>query len=134
MKISRFSALVKKEQTIYKGHDVSWYNDPAISLQEFNVPKEVLTTGCIVNDRRRKGPTYFIAAIDLLPKDLSIYFIFIGHVKDKELLDSIKQIRCCESIHLLGVQKKQQQSLRVVILVFCLQLNERAYPRESLRG
>ena len=38
MKILGFSAPVKKAQTIYKGHDVSWYNDLSTSLQEFNVP------------------------------------------------------------------------------------------------
>jgi glycosyltransferase involved in cell wall biosynthesis len=106
MKILGLSAPVKKAQTIYEVYDVNWYSDPDISLQEFNVPKDVLTIGCIANDRRRKGLKYFIAAIDLLPKDLSIYCIFIVDVKDKELLEPIKQSRYSESIHLLGVQKK----------------------------
>ena len=46
---------VKKALTIYKGHDKSWYQYDKIDLNNFNIPGDAFTVGCIVNDRPRKG-------------------------------------------------------------------------------
>jgi glycosyltransferase involved in cell wall biosynthesis len=134
MKFLGFSMPVKKAQTIYKGHDASWYNAPAISLQQFDVPKDVLTIGCIVNDRPRKGLKYFIAAIDMLPKDLAIHFIFIGDVKNKDLLESIKQSSYSKNIHLLGVQKKAAAIIKSCDICILPAIKREGLPKGIIEG
>ena len=134
MKFLGFSMPVKKAQTIYKGHDASWYNAPAISLQQFDVPKDVLTIGCIVNDRPRKGLKYFIAAIDMLPKDLAIHFIFIGDVKNKDLLASIKQSSYSKNIHLLGVQKKAAAIIKSCDICILPAIKREGLPKGIIEG
>lgn len=134
MKFLGFALPVKKAQTIYKGHDASWYSDAAISLQEFGVPKDVLTIGCIVNDRPRKGLKYLIAATDLLPKNLAIHFVFIGDVKNNELLESIKQSHYCENIHLLGVQKKATAIIKNCDICILPALKREGLPKGIIEG
>jgi glycosyltransferase involved in cell wall biosynthesis len=134
MKILGFPAPVKKAQTIYKGHDVSWYNDPAISLQEFDVPKDVLTIGCIVNDRPRKGLKYFIAATDLLPKHLPIHFVFIGDINNKELMESIKKSHYSDNIHLLGVQKKAAAIIKSCDICILPAIKREGLPKGIIEG
>jgi glycosyltransferase involved in cell wall biosynthesis len=134
MKFLGFSFPVKKAQTIYKGHDVSWYSDTAISLQAFDVPKDVLTIGCIVNDRPRKGLKYFIAATDLLPKDLAIHFVFIGDVKNKELLAAIKNSQYSKNIHLLGVQKKAAAIIKSCDICILPAIKREGLPKGIIEG
>jgi glycosyltransferase involved in cell wall biosynthesis len=134
MKFLGFSAPVKKAQTIYKGHDESWYNDTAISLQEFDVPKDALTIGCIVNDRPRKGLKYFIAATNLLPKNLSIHFVFIGDIKNNELLAAIKQSHYSKNIHLLGVQKKAAAIIKSCDICILPAIKREGLPKGIIEG
>jgi glycosyltransferase involved in cell wall biosynthesis len=134
MKVLGFSAPVKKAQTIYKGHDVSWYNDPAISLQEFDVPKDALTIGCIVNDRPRKGLKYLIAATELLPKNLPIHFVFIGDINNSKLLESIKQSHYSDSIHLLGVQKKAAAIIKSCDICILPAIKREGLPKGIIEG
>ena len=134
MKFMGFSMPVKKAQTIYKGHDVSWYNDPAISLQEFDVPNDALTIGCIVNDRPRKGLKHLIAATDLLPKNLPIHFVFIGDINNKELIASIKQSHYSENIHLLGVQKKAAAIIKSCDICILPAIKREGLPKGIIEG
>jgi glycosyltransferase involved in cell wall biosynthesis len=134
MKILGFSAPVKKAQTIYKGHDANWYNDPAISLQEFDVPEDALTIGCIVNDRPRKGLKYLIAATELLPKNLPIHFVFIGDINNNKLLESIKQSHYSESIHLLGVQKKAAAIIKSCDICILPAIKREGLPKGIIEG
>jgi glycosyltransferase involved in cell wall biosynthesis len=134
MKILGIAAPVKKAQTIYKGHDLSWYSDTAISLQEFDVPEDALTIGCIVNDRPRKGLKYLIAATELLAKNLPIHFVFIGDVKNKELLASIEQSHYSKNIHLLGVQKKAAAIIKSCDICILPAIKREGLPKGIIEG
>ena len=46
--------------TIYKGHDLNWYNKPETDLTEFNTNKENFNVVCVANARPHKGLMYFI--------------------------------------------------------------------------
>jgi len=105
MRFLGFPFPVKKAQTIYKGHDESWYDSPAVDLASFGVPKDSLVVGCTMNDRPRKGLKYLVDAVSLLPDELSIHFVLIGHIKNEEILKAIKTDRRLKNIHLLGFQK-----------------------------
>ena len=134
MKFLGLSIPVKKAQTIYKGHDASWYNDPAISLQEFNVPKNALTIGCIVNDRPRKGLKFLIAATDLLPKNLPIHFVFIGDINNSKLIESIRQSHYSQNIHLLGVQKKAAAIIKSCDICILPAIKREGLPKGIIEG
>ncbi len=134
MRFLGFSIPVKKAQTIYKGHDASWYSDAPISLQEFNVPKDVLTIGCIVNDRPRKGLKFLINAANLLAKNLPIHILLIGEIKDLKLMDAIRQSHYSEKIHLLGVQEKATAIIKSCDICILPAIKREGLPKGIIEG
>jgi glycosyltransferase involved in cell wall biosynthesis len=111
MSIFGIKLPVKKAITIYKGHNPEWYDVPSIELSSFGIPDEGFYVGCTVNDRPRKGLRYLIEATHLLPKELPIHFVFIGNIKNKELLQQINNSPYVDNIHLIGFQK---QAFRII--------------------
>lgn len=69
--------------TIYKGHDLSWYDSPAEDLSEFGVPKDACVVGCMTNVRPRKGVEVLIESAKWLTRNLPVHFLMIGKGMDK---------------------------------------------------
>lgn len=76
--------------TIYKGHDLRWYDEtrPA-DLSELGVPPGAFTVCCVANNRPRKGAHVLLAAAGLLPADVNVHFLFIGSGMDQEPMRSL---------------------------------------------
>ena len=96
----------KKLVAIYKGHDISWYQNPvSIDLAEFGVPKNVFVVGCVANMRPVKGVPVLIEAFRNIDSHLPIHLVLVGDIRDdavKTLLsDPVFQGR----IHLTGYRK-----------------------------
>lgn len=72
--------------TIYKGHDVSWYQgSPADALAEFGIPPEALTVACAANMRPVKGVDVLLKAAALLPKHEEVHLLLLGEVRDSAI-------------------------------------------------
>ncbi len=134
MRFLGIPAPVKKAQTIYKGHDASWYQDAAINLEQFDIPSDVLTVGCIVNDRPRKGLKYLIEATQLLPENLPIHFILIGDIRNGELLNSIKNSHYFNNIHLIGVQPKAAAIIKSCDICILPAIKREGLPKGIIEG
>ena len=69
-----------KSVVVGKGHDPAWYADvePVDLEAEFGLPADRLTIIIVANARRMKGMDYLGAAIQQLPADLGIQFLFVG--------------------------------------------------------
>ena len=71
--------------TIYKGHKLDWYQESPKDLAEFGVPDNSFVVGCVANSRPRKGIEYLVEAIALLPKDINVCLLLVGHMKGSKL-------------------------------------------------
>lgn len=90
--------------TIYKGHDISWYQDIApIPRTALGVPPDAYLVGCIANNRPRKGVPVLIAAARLLRPSLPVHFVLAGHGMDEFLLArELSNHPLAERFHFLG--------------------------------
>lgn len=101
-----------KAITIYKGHDLSWYQKPMVPRSTWGVPEDVFLVGCIVNERPRKGLSYLVDALPMIAgTDLEIHLLLIGTINGKKTLEKIAQSRIRERIHLTGYRDDAAQVL-----------------------
>jgi len=89
--------------TIYKGHELSWYQSKPVDLSEFNIPSDAFVIGFAGRNRPRKGIDFLINAANWLPKDLPIHFLLMGKLTaDKRLRRMIDHNQYRDKIHLPG--------------------------------
>ena len=93
-----------KPVTIYKGHDLAWYEDtdPA-DLGEFGIPEGAFVIGCVANNRPRKGVPVLLESTRFLPEDLPVHILLVGGGMDSaKIADLIKASPMADRIHALG--------------------------------
>ena len=77
----------EKFVTIYKGHDLAWYNETPADLSGFDIPAGAFVVGCVANMRPRKGIEVLVDAFGRLPPELPLYLLLVGNM-DSERLDA----------------------------------------------
>ncbi len=94
----------EKAVTIYKGHDLAWYQQtPADLNTEFGLPSDAFVVGFAGRSRPHKGICYLIEAAQHLPPDAPIHFLLLGRLeKDKALNRLIAESPYRDRIHLTG--------------------------------
>jgi glycosyltransferase involved in cell wall biosynthesis len=76
--------------TIYKGHDLRWYDGtPRADLATLGIPAGAFAVCCVANNRPRKGIDVLIRAAGLLPTDVPVHFLLIGQDMDREPVASL---------------------------------------------
>lgn len=97
--------------TIHKGHDLGWYQAPAVPRACLEIPEDSFVVGCTVNERPRKGLPFLIEAAKLLPQEANIHFLLIGNIKGRKTIESIAQSPMKARIHLTGFRTDAPQLL-----------------------
>jgi len=93
----------QKLLTIYKGHDVSWYEgSERVDLEQFGVPKDAFVIGCVANMRRTKGVDVLLEAAALLPEECPFHYLLVGTVRDERLFELAKNERIAGRVHFTG--------------------------------
>ncbi|TPH18582.1 glycosyltransferase family 4 protein [Litorilituus lipolyticus] len=69
-------AILPYVTTIYKGHDLTWYDKPAGTLTEFGINDDDFTVLCVGSARDYKGMQYMIEATSYL-KDLNHFKLLL---------------------------------------------------------
>lgn len=88
--------------TIYKGHDLSWYQQPPGDLTEFDIPEQAFVIASVANYRPRKGIPVLIDAFDKLASHPDMHLMLIGKMDSEELQRKVAASPCRERIHLTG--------------------------------
>jgi glycosyltransferase involved in cell wall biosynthesis len=88
--------------TIYKGHDLAWYQNRPASLAEFNIPEGAFVVGCIANSRRRKGLEYLIRSAKWIEPGKNIHYLLIGHMDADYLKEEYEKSPARDRIHFAG--------------------------------
>ncbi|WP_421867964.1 glycosyltransferase [Motiliproteus sp.] len=89
--------------TVYKGHDLRWYEDvkPADLEAEFGIPGSAVKVICVANARPRKGMPLLVEAFGQI--DTDAHLILVGGGMDaEEFTSQVKQSPARERIHLAG--------------------------------
>lgn len=73
-------------QRIYKGHDLSWYTEPASERSELGLNDDHFVVGCVANNRPRKGVKYLIEACAQLRDIQHLRLVLIGNGMDQDTL------------------------------------------------
>lgn len=93
-----------KPVTIYKGHDLDWYEktEPA-DLAAFGIPEGAFVLGCVATNRPRKGVPVLLEATRYLPDDLPVHILLVGGGMDSpEVASLISASPMADRIHVLG--------------------------------
>lgn len=97
----------RKLVTIYKGHELQWYDaTERADLASLGLPAGAFAVCCVANNRPRKGADVLVRAAGLIPPGTPIHFLFIGRDMDQEPIRGLvatSPLR--EQIHLLGFRK-----------------------------
>ncbi len=95
--------------TIYKGHDLSWYEnlDRATARakveKEFAIPADAVLVGMAANMRPVKGADLLLRALMEFPDN--VHGLFIGEVRDPELPKLAADPRIAQRVHFTGFRK-----------------------------
>lgn len=102
--VSSLTVLKNKSiTTIYKGHDISWYDKQPADLSEFGIKKGDFSAICVTNARPHKGIDIVLKAVNLLTDLENFHLILVGNGIDKEPYKSLfDNNKMKQRIHLAG--------------------------------
>lgn len=123
-----------KAITIHKGHDLSWYQAPAVPRTEFDIPEEAFVVGCTANERPRKGLPYLIDAASLLPDDVNVHFLLIGNINGKKTKHRIAKSPVAHRVHLTGYRDDAPQVLASCNACILPALRREGLPKAIIEG
>ena len=94
-----------KPITVHKGHDLNWYkNIEAIDRSALkNIPADAFWVINVANNRRMKGTSFLLEALQYVPANLPIHLILVGknldHQKNMEIVNKSPNRN---KVHFLG--------------------------------
>ncbi len=95
----------EKLVTIYKGHDLSWYDASAAPRTALGVPEGAFLVGCVANWRPRKGIEVLVDALGRLPTSAEVHLLLVGNMDSPALRRRIESSPARERIRLLGYRR-----------------------------
>ncbi|ENM3897374.1 TPA: glycosyltransferase family 4 protein [Vibrio cholerae] len=92
--------------TIYKGHDIAWYQAQPANISELGLPLDAFCVICIANARPSKGVHILLDSAKQLADLSNVHLLLVGRDMDTEQnLNLAKQSGMQERIHFLGYRK-----------------------------
>ena len=102
MRFAGIGLRPEKFVTIYKGHNLDWYQAQPADLKQFGITTDDFVVGCVANYRPRKGIHVLIAAARYLPERVPIHFLLVGDMESDRLKTQIRRSPLRDAIHLTG--------------------------------
>lgn len=94
-----------KAITIYKGHNVNWYNKyQSISIREdLGISDDSFLLINVSNNRKMKGIPYLLKAMNQLPNNLPIHLLLVGKNMDNKInMEIIDSGNKKDRVHIMG--------------------------------
>jgi len=105
-----FARAAGKPITIYKGHELSWYDVPPADLSSFGFPEHAFVVTCIGRDRPGKGFATLVSAMDYVPDNCPLYLLLVGDLeKNESLVAQVKASRHSDRIRFAGYRHDAPQ-------------------------
>ncbi len=122
--------------TIYKGHNIDWYNSvqPA-NLKEFGISNDKFTIICAVNARPSKGISVMLEASNLIANLPDVHLILAGKSMDQEPYTSlINNSKMKERIHVVGFRLDVPQLTKASQLLVQPSISGEGLPRAVMEA
>ncbi len=97
-----FHRAPHKLVTIYKGHDLAWYQEQPAELDALGIPAGSFVVGCVANYRPRKGVEFLLRAFQELGDDPALHLLLVGQMNDPRLERVIARSPARARIHRIG--------------------------------
>ncbi len=93
----------RKLVTIYKGHDIAWYEGiKREDLSSLGIPDDAFVIACVANNRPRKGVPVLIESTRYLPANLPVHIILVGNgMTSKEVRELVAASPIAANFHLI---------------------------------
>ena len=89
--------------TIYKGHDLSWYQNSPADLSGLELPEDAVTLSLVANLRPRKGLHVLMEATHHISPDIPVHLLLVGaRPDDPKLREQVAAAAFPERVHALG--------------------------------
>ncbi len=105
--------------TIYKGHELEWYDDPPVGRDSLGVSKGAFVIGCAAAYRPRKGIEYLVEALERLPRDIPAELLLIGNMDAGRLTRRIGDSPVKDRVRRIGF-RRDAPAVSGACDVFCL--------------
>jgi glycosyltransferase involved in cell wall biosynthesis len=123
-----------KPVTIYKGHDLRWYQKPPHDLAEFGIPQNAFVVACTTNFRPRKGIDVLIEAFNRLPREPDIRLLLIGNMDVHKLRQLIQQNKNGDRITLTGFRKEAPEITAACNACILPSIKREGLPKTIIEG
>jgi len=121
--------------TIYKGHDISWYDKTPANLDEFGITKNDFTAICVTNARPHKGIDIALKATNLLADLKNFHLILVGKGIDKEPYKSLfENSKMKQRIHLAGYRDDAPELIAACSILIQASTSGEGLPRVILES
>ncbi len=89
--------------TIYKGHDLAWYEGTGKEdLSSLGIPDDAFVIACVANNRPRKGVPVLIESTQYLPENLPVHIILVGNgMTSKGVRELVATSPIAKNFHLI---------------------------------
>jgi glycosyltransferase involved in cell wall biosynthesis len=91
-----------KAATVYKGHDLSWYQNPAADLSALELPDDAIIVSLVADLRPRKGLDVLMAATHFFSVPAIHILLVGGKPEDPKVQQHIASSARPEQVHALG--------------------------------
>ena len=122
-------------RTIYKGHNIDWYDVNPADLTEFGIGEDDFSVICAVNSRPSKGISVMLEAAKNLADIENLHLILAGKNMDKEPFSSlIKNSGMGDRIHVTGYRFDIPQLIKACNLLVQPSISGEGLPRAVMES
>ncbi len=129
------SSIKSKVVTIYKGHDLNWYQDPAVDLTTLGSDDKYFNILCVGSPRPHKGTHILLDAAKELSDIIDLRIILVGdNIEKQPFIDQIKNSGMAERIILTGFRSDVPAIAKACDLLILPSLSKEGLTRTVLES
>ncbi|MDE0838836.1 MAG: glycosyltransferase, partial [Kiritimatiellae bacterium] len=129
----KMNVRADRATTIYKGHDVRWYDvPPTDGRAELGIPEDVFCVGFTGAVRPVKGINVLIEAMAMLPDN--IHACIVGEVRQPELLERVSELGLNHRMHFIVHRKDAAHLIKNTDICVMPSLEREGLPRAIIEA
>jgi glycosyltransferase involved in cell wall biosynthesis len=129
------SSIKSKIVTIYKGHDLNWYQDPAVDLTTLGSDDKYFNILCVGSPRPHKGTHILLDAAKELSDIIDLRIILVGdNIEKQPFVDQIKNSGMANRIILTGFRSDVPAIAKACDLLILPSLSKEGLTRTVLES
>jgi glycosyltransferase involved in cell wall biosynthesis len=125
----------RKLTTIYKGHDIHWYDEmPPSDVVDFGIPEDAFVVGFTGNMRRVKGIPVLLESLRYIPDQIPVYLVCIGRVSDRRINRLLRDPLIQRRAHFTGFIPQASRFARIFDCMVMPSIKREGLPRAIIEA